>query len=119
MKIWIGQPHMIKKIENAFGEVVKRNQSYKMLGTPHHHIIKPTKETGKLTDEEQKLYQMGVRMLLYFVKYSWPDISNAVRELSKGMKEATPDEANERVETSGQVCIIYKEFGFANGTNAC
>jgi hypothetical protein len=30
-------------------------------------------------------------MLLYLVKHSRPDIANAVRELSKGMKEATPD----------------------------
>ncbi len=44
-------------------------------------------------------------MLLYLVKYSRPDIANAVRELSKGMKEV-----------SGQICIIYKEFGFENAT---
>jgi hypothetical protein len=48
-----------------------------------------------LTDEEQKLYQTGVGMLLYLVKYSRPDISNAVREVSKGMKEATPDAMKE------------------------
>jgi hypothetical protein len=82
---------MIKKIENTFGEMIKGNQNYKTPGTPHHQIVKPTKETGKLTDEEQKLYQTGVRMLLYLVKYSRPDIANAVRELSKGMKEATLD----------------------------
>jgi hypothetical protein len=95
-KIWIGQPHMIKKmIENTFGEMVKRNQNYEMPSTPHHQIVKPTKEMGKLTDEEQKLYRTGVRMLLYLVKYSRPDIANAVRELSKGMKEATPDAMKE------------------------
>jgi hypothetical protein len=33
-------------------------------------------------------------MLLYLVKYSRPDIANAVRELSKGMKEATEDRRN-------------------------
>ena len=86
---------MIKKIENTFGEMVKRNQNYKMPGTPHHHIVKPTEETGKLTDEEQKLYQTGVGMLLYLVKYLRPDIANAVRELSKGMKEVTPDAMKE------------------------
>ena len=94
-KIWIGQPHMIKKIEDTFGEMVKKNQNYKTPGTPHHRIVKPTEETGKLTDEEQKLYRTGVGMLLYLVKYSRPDISNAVRELSKGMKEATPDAMKE------------------------
>jgi hypothetical protein len=79
-KIWIGQPHMIKKIEKTFGEMVKRNQNYRTPCTPHHQIVKPTKEMGKLTDEEQKLYRTGVGMLLYLVKYSRPDISNAVRE---------------------------------------
>jgi hypothetical protein len=33
-------------------------------------------------------------MLLYLVKYSRPDIANAIRELSKGMKEATEDRRN-------------------------
>ncbi len=37
---------MIKKFENTFGEIVKRNQNYKTPGTPHHHIVKPTEETG-------------------------------------------------------------------------
>jgi hypothetical protein len=44
-----------------------------------------------LTDEEQKLYQMGVAMLLYLVKYLRPDIANTIRELLKGMKEVTLD----------------------------
>jgi hypothetical protein len=38
---------------------------------------------------------MGVGMLLYLVKYSRPDIANAIRELSKGMKKATPDAIKE------------------------
>jgi hypothetical protein len=66
-----------------------------MPGTPHHRIVKPTEETGKLTDKEQKLYRTGVGMLLYLVKYSRPDIANAIRELSKGMKEATLDAMKE------------------------
>jgi hypothetical protein len=84
--------------------MVKRNQNYKMPGTPHHHIVKPTKVTGKLTDEEQKLYQTGVRMLLCLVKYLRPDISNAVRELSKGIKNVTPDVMKELTEIT-QPCI--------------
>ena len=89
-KAWIGQPHMIKKIEDTFSEMVRKRQNYKTPGTPHHQTTKPMEETG-----EQKLYRTGVGMLLYLVKYSRPDISNAVRELSKGMKEATPDAMKE------------------------
>jgi hypothetical protein len=34
-------------------------------------------------------YCSGVGMLLYLIKYSRPDLSNAVRELSKCMDKAT------------------------------
>ena len=36
----------------------------------------------------QNRYQQGVGSLMYLVKHSRPDISNPVRELSKGMKRA-------------------------------
>jgi hypothetical protein len=36
-----------------------------------------------ISPEQQKLYRSGVGMLLYLVKHSIPDISNATRELSK------------------------------------
>ena len=42
-----------------------------------------------ISDTEQKRYRSGVGMLLYLVKYSRPDISNAVRELSKVNDGAT------------------------------
>jgi hypothetical protein len=48
-----------------------------------------------LTDEEQKLYRTRVGMLLYLVKYLRPYIANAVRKLSKGMKEVTSDAMKE------------------------
>jgi len=38
----------------------------------------------------QSEYMSGVGMLLYLVKYSRPDIANAVRELTKCMDVATP-----------------------------
>ena len=37
-----------------------------------------------ILDEYHKLYRSDADMLLYLVKYSRPDIANAVRELSKG-----------------------------------
>ena len=38
---------------------------------------------------KQKRYRSGVGMLLYLVKFSRPDISNSVRELSKAMDRST------------------------------
>ena len=35
------------------------------------------------------MYRRGVGLLLYLIKFSRPDISNAVRELSKVMDGAT------------------------------
>jgi hypothetical protein len=43
---------------------------------------------NKISNNEQKLYRSGVGSLLYLVKHSQPDLSNAVRELSKTMDEA-------------------------------
>jgi len=31
---WIGQPHMVKKIEKTFGKEVANMQNYTTLGTP-------------------------------------------------------------------------------------
>jgi len=63
-----------------------------------------------LDEKEMKMYRSGVGMLLYLVKYSRPDISNSVRELSKGMKEATPDAMKELMRVIKFV-ISTKNFG--------
>jgi hypothetical protein len=42
-----------------------------------------------LDGEHQSKYRTGVGMLLYLTKYSRPDISNIVRELSKCMDSAS------------------------------
>jgi hypothetical protein len=48
-----------------------------------------TEEKG-LSDEDQTTYRSGVGTLLQFTNKARPDISNAARELSKGMDNATP-----------------------------
>jgi hypothetical protein len=42
-----------------------------------------------MKDSDQKIYYFGVGMLLHMMKWSRPEISNAVRELSRFMKTAT------------------------------
>ena len=89
-RAWLGQPHMIKKIEKAFGEKVSRLREYKTPGTPGFGIVRPKDDSEKISSEMQSEYMSGVGMLLYLVKYSRPDIANAVRELTKCMDGATP-----------------------------
>ena len=88
-KAWIGQPHLIKKIEKTF-EGKLPDKTFKTPGTPHFPLQKGTEEDGDalLSPEEQTLYRSGTGMLMYLNKYTRPDISNAVRELTKGMQKA-------------------------------
>ena len=84
---WIGQPHMYKKLEKTF-EGMLPSQTFTTPGTPRYQLTKATDEDC-LSPEEQTLYRSGTGQLLYLQKYTRPDISNAVRELTKGMSKAT------------------------------
>ena len=48
-------------------------------------------ESKCISKGEQKLFRLGVGMLLYLVKHSRPDIANSVRELSKVLDGTTQD----------------------------
>jgi hypothetical protein len=87
---WIGQPHQVKKLEDNFGEMVRSCQRYKTPGTPNFGIVQPKGDDPRITEEEQSTYRSVVGSLLHLTKHSRPDISNAVRELSKSMDGATP-----------------------------
>ena len=86
---WLGQPHLIKKMERNFSELVKGNYRYLTPGTPNYNVIRPQSEDEKIDPERQKIYRSAVGTLLQFVKHSRPDIANPVRELSKCMDGAT------------------------------
>jgi hypothetical protein len=58
-------------------------------GAPKYVVLRPEKGDPLLTPEQQTKYRSGVGMLLYLVKHSLPDISNAVRELTKVLDGAT------------------------------
>ena len=53
-------------------------------GTPGFTFVKP-EIASELKVDQQKLYRSGVGMLLYLLKHSRPNLSNPIRELSKGM----------------------------------
>ena len=88
-RAWIGQPHLLKRLDTNFGDLVKSKQEYLTPGTPNITITKVKEgEPGRVSKAIQSKYRSGVGMLLYLVKHSRPDIANAVRELSKAMDGA-------------------------------
>ena len=91
-RAWIGQPHLIKKMEKKFGKLVEQLTDTKTAGTPNTQVIQPKEKIEAVDEETQSMYRSGVGMLLYLVKHSRPDIANPTRELSKSMLMAS--EAN-------------------------
>jgi hypothetical protein len=88
-KLTMVQPHLLNRLIDKFGEEVKEKRKFLIPGTPRFKILKSTENMDVLHNNHQRKYQSGVGMLLYLTKYSCPDISNIVRELSKCMDSAT------------------------------
>jgi len=109
-KCWIGQPHLYKKIEQTFNHWLKGLPKYRTPGTPGLVVTKPLDPKAIMSLEDQKLYRSGVGMLLYLTKYTRPDLANPVRELSKGMKEATPGALKE-LKRVLKFAVDTKDFG--------
>ena len=92
-RAWIGQPHLIKKLENEFKEDIKGRKRTQSPGTPNRKVMRPKedqKETS-LDDKPQKRHQTGCGLPLHPVKHSRPDISNIVQELLKCLGAATKE----------------------------
>ena len=87
---WLGQPHLIKKMETSFSTLLKSSR-YLTPGTPNFSVTRPLTPEDRISPEDQTIYRSAVGTLLQFVKHSRPDISNSVRELSKSMDYATKD----------------------------
>ena len=94
-KAWLGQTETVKKLEREFGEDVKKLRKYTVAGTPGVGILRPKSEEEKVNDKDQSRYRSGVGMLLWIMKCTRPDISNAVRELTKVMDGATEEAMKE------------------------
>jgi hypothetical protein len=82
----VRKPFIVKKMLSHFAELIGgSNVKYKTHGTPGFDIIRPITPEEQISDEDQSIYRAGVGMLLYLIKYSCPDLSNVVQELSKCM----------------------------------
>ena len=75
--------NLVKKIERHFGKELENVREYKTPATPGQGTVRVNENDFCLTDKEQFKYRSAVGMMLFLVKYSRPDISNSVRELSK------------------------------------
>jgi hypothetical protein len=87
--IKIVQPDIIKKLEENFKDHIYKMATYKTPAGPGEIVIRPKDGDVLIGDDKQKLFRSGVGSLLYLMKHSRPDISNAIRELSKVMDGAT------------------------------
>ena len=75
---------MIKHLEGDFGSLVKQTEKlFKTPAGPKTIIMRPEPGDPLISKTDQTIYRSGVGMLLYLVKHSRPEISNAVRELFK------------------------------------
>jgi len=93
-KVWITQPDMVKKLKKEFNDDVKGMQTYAAPAAPGEIIMRAQEASELISKDKQRNYRKGVGMLLCMVKHSRPDISNAVRELSKVMDGATEGHIN-------------------------
>ena len=87
---WLGQPSIIKSLEQKFGERAMKERLSLTPGTPRFTARRLENPEDKVSPEEHVTYRSGVGTLLYLTKHSRPDICNPVRELSKTMDTPAP-----------------------------
>jgi hypothetical protein len=110
---WLGQPHLIKRLEKSLGELIPKAKSHLLTpGTPNQTIVRPKAVEEQIDQDRQKIYRLAVGTLLQFVKHSRPDISNPMRELSKCMDKATEAAYKEMLRVVKFV-LDTKEFGLS------
>ena len=87
---WLGQPSIIKSLEQKFGERAMKERLSLAPGTPRFTARRLENPEDKVSPKEHETYRSGVGTLLYLTKHSRPDICNSVRELSKTMDARAP-----------------------------
>ena len=87
---WLGQPSIIKSLEQKFGERAMKERLSLTPWTPRFTARRLENEEDKVNIKDHETYRSGVGTLLYLTKHSRPDISNPVRELSKTMDVPAP-----------------------------
>ena len=87
---WLGEPSIIKSLEQKFGDRAMKERLSLTPGTPRLTAKRLENLEDKVNPEDHETYRSGVGTLLYLTKHSRPDICNPVRELSKTMDAPAP-----------------------------
>ena len=87
---WLGQPSIIKSLEQKFGERTMKERLSMTPGTPTFTARRLKNEEDKVNAKDHEKYRSEVGTLLYLAKHSRPDINNPARELSKTMDAPAP-----------------------------
>ena len=107
---WLGQPSIIKSLEQKFGDRAMKERLSLTPGTPRLTTRRLEKPEDKVNPEEHETYRSGVGTLLYLTKHSRPDICNPVSELSKTMDAPAPVHLKEMYKAIRHV-LSTKGFG--------
>ena len=89
-KGWLGQPSIIKSLEQKFGKRAMRETLSLTPGTPRFTARRLENEEDKVNTKDHETYRSVVGTLLYLTKHNRPDISNPVGELLKTMDAPAP-----------------------------
>ena len=87
---WLGQPSIIKSLEQKFGDRAMKERLSLTPGTPRFTARRFKNLEDKVNPKDHETYRSGVGTLFYLTKHSRPDICNLVRELPKTMDEPAP-----------------------------
>ena len=88
-KLVMKQSHLIGRIRKHFNKLTSAIKKREILLTTGFTVQRSDEKGEIITAESQHLLRSGIGMLLYLVKFSRPDISNAVKGLSKANAGAT------------------------------
>ena len=92
---WLGQPSIIKSLEQKLGDRAMKERLSLTPGSPRFTARRLENPEDKVNPEEHETYRSGVGTLLYLTKHSRPDICNPVRELSKTVDAPAPAQLRE------------------------
>jgi hypothetical protein len=81
----VTQSHLIKTLEDGFGEEVNNLREYTTPGTPRLKIVRPGDNFERIDSNLQIRCRVSVGMLLFLIKHSRPDLANVICELLKCM----------------------------------
>ena len=87
---WLGQPSIIKSLEQKFGERAMKERLSLTPGTPRFTARRIENPEDKVNPQDHEIYRSVVGTLLYLTMHSRPDICNPVRELTKTMDAPAP-----------------------------